>query len=187
MYFGNAKKLEPEILSWPLHSYMNHPKRNEKCRQLLFLSRYHNEHVSVETETPKIHATCTSLFMTKKSKSQTYAQSNSASERFKAAAFCKENYPIPSCPQLRRRHGCSSTINSLLYGSTCMFFFFLWFPSLSLKENSGCSSRSQDTNNAKQHLLFKSSSSQNTLEEVSLGQIIASTYHIACTDTGLNI
>lgn len=98
MHFGNAKKLEPEILSWPLHSYMNHPKRNEKCRQLLFLSRYHNEHVSVETETPKIHATCTSSFMTKKSKSQTYAQSNSASERFKAAAFCKENYPIPSCP-----------------------------------------------------------------------------------------
>lgn len=62
----------------------------------------------------------------KKSKSQTYAQSNSASERFKAAAFCKENYPIPSCPQLRRRHGCSSTINSLLYSSTCMFCFFFF-------------------------------------------------------------
>lgn len=64
MYFCNAKKLEPEILSWPLHSYMNHPKRKEKCRQLLFPSRYHNEHVSLETETPKICTACISLFVT---------------------------------------------------------------------------------------------------------------------------
>lgn len=119
---------------------------------------------------------------------QTHAQSNSALERFKAAALCKENYPIPSCPQLRRRCGCRSIINSRLYTSTCRFLFLgIKLPSQSLKETSGCSSRSQDTNNAKQHLLFKCSSSQNTLEKGSPGQIRVSTYHIACTDTGLNI
>lgn len=52
------ENLEPEILSWPLHSYMSHPKRKEKCRQLLFPFCYHNEHGSVETQTPKICTAC---------------------------------------------------------------------------------------------------------------------------------
>lgn len=72
----------------------------------------------------------------------------------KAAALCKENYPIPSCPQLRQSC-CTPTL-------TWLFSFGIKLPSLSLKETSGCSSRSQDISNVKQYLLFKSLSSQNT-------------------------
>lgn len=115
---------------------------------------------------------------------------NSALESFKAAALCKENCPIPSCPQLRWRRGSSNVMSSLLPTSTCRLFFFSFgikLPSLPLKETAGCWSRSQDTHNAKQHLLFKSPRSRNTLEKGSLGQITVSAYHIACTDTGLNM
>lgn len=56
-----------------------------------------------------------------------------------------------------------------------------------MKETSGCWSRSRDTSNVKQHLLFKSLSSQNALEKGSEGQVPVSTYHMACTDTGLNM
>lgn len=98
---------------------------------------------------------------------------------FKAAALCKENYPIPSCPQLRQSC-CSSALTWLFSSGTKL-------PSLSLKETSGCSRRSQDNSNVKQHLIFKSLSSQNTWKKGSLGQLAVGTYHIACTDTGLNM
>lgn len=170
---------------------MNHPKRKEKCRQLLFPSCYHNVHVSLETETPKIRTACISLFTSNKI-FQMHARINRkfCFGELQSSSPLQRKLPyslLPPAAMKARLQQCYELVAA--YQHLQAFLFFLWHQTSFPVPEGDCwlLSRSQDTRNAKQHLLFKSPRSQNTLEKGSLGQITVSAYHIACTDTGLNM
>lgn len=73
--------------------------------------------------------------------------------------------PYSSCPQLRPRHSSSAVSSSLLCPGVSSFCPLLPAPFPGSEGECWLLNRAQDTNNSKQHLLFKSPRSQNTLEK----------------------
>lgn len=93
--------------------------------------------------------------------------------------------PYSSCPQLRPRCSSSAVSSSLLCPGVSSFCPLLPAPFPGSEGECWLLNRAQDTNNSKQHLLFKSP--RKAWKKGWLGPITVSAYHIACTDTGLNM
>lgn len=121
---------------------MNHPKRKEKCRQLLFPSCYHNVHVSLETETPKIRTACISLFTSNKI-FQMHARINRkfCFGELQSSSPLQRKLPyslLPPAAMKARLQQCYELAAAYQHLQAFLFSFGIKPPSRSLKETAGC-------------------------------------------------